>query len=48
MLGVYAALLALDVEVRVVMAGLGLVVAAFVGLLAWRSSLRQGGVFGAR
>jgi len=41
MLGSYAGLLALGVDVRTLMATLGLLVAATVGLLAWREALRQ-------
>ena len=41
MLGSYAGLLALGADVRTVMATLGLLVAATVGLLAWREALRQ-------
>jgi MFS family permease len=36
MLGVYAGLLALGVDIRAIMAGLGLLVAGAVGWLAWR------------
>jgi MFS family permease len=42
MLAVYAGLLALDIEVRLIMAGLGLLVAALVAALAWRASAAQG------
>lgn len=41
MLGSYAGLLALGTDVRTLMAALGLLVAATVGLLAWRETLRQ-------
>ena len=40
MLGVYAALLALQVDIRTVMAALGVLVAVAVALLWWRSALR--------
>jgi hypothetical protein len=36
MLGVYAGLLALGVDIRAIMAGLGALVATAVGWLAWR------------
>lgn len=41
MLGSCAGLSALGAEVRMLMAVLGLLVAATVGLLAWREALRQ-------
>ena len=41
MLGAYAALLALGADVRSLMSALGLLVAAMMGLLAWRHRLRQ-------
>ncbi len=40
MLAVYAGLLALDADIRAIMAGLGLLVASAVGWLAWRPGLR--------
>jgi MFS family permease len=40
MLGAYAGLLALGVDVRAIMAGLGLLVASAVGWLAWRRARR--------
>jgi hypothetical protein len=42
MLGVYAGLLALGVDVRAVMAGLGALVATSVGWLAWRRARPPG------
>jgi MFS family permease len=47
MLGVYAGLLALEVDIRAVMAGLGALVGAVVGLLWWRERLRRAGIDGA-
>ncbi len=41
MLGVYAGLLALQVDIRVIMAALGAFVAAVVAALVWRERLRQ-------
>jgi hypothetical protein len=41
MLGVYAALLALQVDIRAIMAALGVFVAAVVAALVWRERLRH-------
>ncbi len=48
MLGVFASLMALDVDVRTVMAGLGVLVAACVAGLGWRVRLRPHGAIEAR
>ncbi|MDP1902459.1 MAG: lysophospholipid transporter LplT [Rubrivivax sp.] len=46
MLGVYTALLALGIDIRALMAGLGALVAVLVAALAWRERLRQAGQAG--
>jgi MFS transporter, LPLT family, lysophospholipid transporter len=47
MLALYAALLALDVDIRAVMAALGLLVAAVSGALCWRQRVRPRGLLSA-